>query len=81
MPSIDPDLFGDVCHERDVLLAENRRLKEEIEERLTALAIIRSTWNAHMATCPKHAALPDLPAPSWDDLESWRDAPSGTASA
>lgn len=55
------------------LLAEHDRCRD-------ALAGLRSAWNAHMATCPQHAALPDLSGPTWADLEAWRDAPSGTAS-
>lgn len=46
-----------------------------------AVRQLRDAWNAHMATCPQHAALPDLPGATWADLEAWRNAPSGTASA
>lgn len=46
-----------------------------------SLAVLRSAWNAHMATCPQHAALPDLTAPTEDELREWRNAPSNTASA
>jgi hypothetical protein len=60
----------------DATLLSARCVKAE-----EALRTLRSAWNAHMETCPQHAALPDLPAPSWEDLERWRDAPSGTASA
>ena len=58
-----------------------RDVLAEYDYRVGALATLRRAWDAHMETCPQHAALPDLPAPSWKDLETWRDAPSGTAAA
>ena len=52
-----------------------------LESREEAIRQLRDAWNAHMETCPQHAALPVLPAPTEDELRAWRDAPSGTASA
>lgn len=56
-------------------------LVAERDDALDALRMLRSAWNAHMDTCPQHAALPVLPAPTENDLRAWRDAPTGTASA
>jgi hypothetical protein len=46
---------------------------------LDALDGLRAAWNAHMETCPP-AGRPEIAQASWDDLERWRNAPSGTAS-
>lgn len=56
-----------------------READEAVDFLMSALDTLRSAWNAHFETCP--TPTPDLPAPSWDDLNRWRDAPSGTASA
>jgi hypothetical protein len=71
----------------DVLLAERQQdarqvqqLREALEERNDALRMIRDAWNGHMAVCLAFSALPDLEAPSWKDIERWRNAPSDTAS-
>lgn len=52
-----------------------------VDELLASLATLRSAWNAHMVTCPQHAALPTVEPPTEAELAAWRDAPSGTASA
>lgn len=58
-----------------------RRLLAAHDDRVEALATLRSAWNAHMETCQQHATLPTIEPPSEADLAAWRDAPSGTASA
>ncbi len=42
------------------------------------LATLRAAWNAHFATCP--TATPDFTPPTWEQIQSWIDAPSNTAS-
>ena len=63
--------------------SESARITREadaaVDFLVNALDGLRSAWNAHFETCP--TPTPDLPAPSWEDLQAWRDAPSGTASA
>jgi len=61
------------------LVLNNARAKADLQRKEESLTVLRDAWNAHMETCPQHAALPVLP--SFDDLQAWRDAPSGTASA
>lgn len=55
-------------------IAEKR--KEERDALKEALEQLRGAWNVHMLTCEQHAALP---IPTWQEIEAWRDAPSGTA--
>ena len=56
-------------------------IEQDLSAARESLAMLRSAWNKHMETCPQHAALPTPEPPSWEDLQAWRDAPSGTASA
>jgi hypothetical protein len=44
-----------------------------------ALDQLRSAWNAHFKDCP--APMVNIPPPTWEQLQEWKDAPSGTASA
>lgn len=81
------DEAAEALTQYEAMLEEAQRHDADTEEEYAAaldraeeaLRQLRDAWNAHMETCPQHAALPVLP--SWDDLERWRDAPSGTASA
>lgn len=43
-----------------------------------SLRQLRDAWNAHFAACPSPA--PDVPAPTWEQLNEWANAPSDTAS-
>ena len=58
-----------MCDEKDETI---KRLADDLRQ-------LRDAWNAHFETCPS----PELKIepPTWDELRSWADAPSGTASA
>jgi len=55
-------------------------LREEIGRLEEGDRSLQAAWNAHMATCPQHAALVD-PNFANIDVEAWLNAPSDTASA
>lgn len=61
-------------------IADHDKAREALDELLEDLATLRAAWNAHMETCPP-VGRPEIAQASWDDLERWRNAPSGTASA
>lgn len=44
-----------------------------------ALEQLRSAWNAHFDSCP--APVLNVPAPTWEQLQAWANAPSDTAGA
>lgn len=68
------------CHQPEI--EKEHAALDSLEERCKMLTeqrdSLRAAWNAHMETCPKHATLD---VPTMEQIQAWRDAPSGTASA
>lgn len=69
------------CISGSALVEAKEAAEAEVARLREALSMLRDAWNAHMATCPHHNALPDFMRPTPADVQSWIDAPSNTASA
>ena len=61
-------------------IADTRKAADHAADWLIeALRQLRDAWNAHFETCPTSELK--IEVPTWNELRSWADAPSGTASA
>lgn len=61
-------------------IADTRKAADDAADWLIeSLRMLRDAWNAHFESCPTPAL--NVPSPTWDELQAWANAPSGTASA
>lgn len=77
LPTESPPIEGDGqrADAMDALAA----LVRERDEARQSLRTLRDAWNGHFAVCTH--PMPTLPAPSFEEIASWMNAPSDTASA
>lgn len=68
--------------ERDEWCERAAKSLDRFEQATAALTQLRDAWNAHMATCPPPGRSESyaLPSPTLEEIESWKNAPSDTAS-